>query len=134
MNNQGWGLNELLVGCGIIGMALIVSSFLISRNFQKLGLEMKNDSPSVTYTYKELEEKLEKECKKYIDKQHLTLETGSTMKIEWDTLKENGFSEKRVDQNGNECMGYVVFSKNADEEYHAYITCGDDYQTYGYKN
>ncbi len=38
LNNNGWGLTEMLVLCAILLIALFVAAYLIYRLYQSLGL------------------------------------------------------------------------------------------------
>ena len=38
LNNNGWGLTEMLVFCAILLIALFVAAYLIYRLYQSLGL------------------------------------------------------------------------------------------------
>ena len=133
MNNKGWGLNEMLICCGLLGIAFIVAVALIEQNFKDLSDSLKENTVE-THTYEQIESSFVQSSMKYIEDQNIEMENGSTIKITNDTLLHNGYIKKMYDKNENLCDGYVVFSKEKGKyTYSPYIKCGSSYQTEGFK-
>lgn len=134
MNNKGWGLNEMLICCGLLGIAFLVVIVLIEQNFKNL-VNAEDQGFNQTYTYSQIEKSLIVASTNYLEDQRLEIEDGSTLKITMSTLLEKGYIQNLYDKNNNLCTGYVVYSKDRhDYSYKPYVKCGSDYKTDGYMN
>lgn len=131
IGNQGFGLNEVLIGCSILAMALIVSVALINENFKDLEPVFSNVTQS--YTYKEMEQKMVEAATKYAEEESIS---NGGVKITTQTLQRKSYLPRLLDPKdvNVECTGYVIYIKNNNQyTFEPYIKCEDSYQTEGYR-
>lgn len=135
MNNRGWGLNEMLLYCGLLGIAFIIVIVLVEQNFKSLVTNPTDLGEEQVYTHKQIENNLIVASTKYLENQDIEIQNGSTIKITTKILKENNYIGDLYDTNHELCTGYIIYSKQDDGySYNPYIKCGNIYQTKGYIN
>lgn len=122
LNNRGWGTMQMfLLSLGLL-IALIVAIFFISQLYGSLDNSKKNSH------YFSMENDLVNAAQRYISNNNI--EIIDEMNVSYYTLKENGYISNFVDENGNECNGYVrVYKLNLIPQYKSYITCSN-YRTF----
>lgn len=140
MNNKAFALNDLLIGLGIIGFALILVTVLLQSKFKEVDALLRNDAGEesksesfITYTYEDMETELISSATKYMEHK---MEEGSSyknhFKITMDTLVEYGLYTSVKDPKNPEenCEGYVMFQKKGlTISYTPYLKCGKNYET-----
>ena len=85
-----------------------------------------------TKVYKDLESKIIKAEKIYVDEKFLYPDKGDTLKTSADELMENGYLDN-LEISGKPCKGYaIVEMDNTVYEYKGYVSC-DKYKTSGYE-
>lgn len=115
LNNKGWGTMEMLLLCGGLLIALLVSVFFISKLYSSFGKPVINN-------YVELEAKLVDAGKKYIADN--AIEVKDTFKVNSEILKIDGYLKELKDSNGNECTGYVrANNENGIIKYYGFVKC-----------
>lgn len=136
MNNKGWGLSTMMVLCGIIGFALIVSAVIYQNAFHDEILPSQPDSNNngvVTTSYKEMETKLVESAIKYTEKYYPNLKENDTIYVSVKQLQVEKLLEELVDSRSNVCSGYISFQNtNGNILYKPYLKCGTAYTTDGY--
>lgn len=132
LNNEGWGLNNMLWLCAILIIALFISISIFNSTFGKNGIVtyMTNNNTNTTsnFTYSEIEEEMVESAIKYLKDNQITFNNDIEYTITLNDLIKNDYM-KRVVINDKECSGYVVISKNKK----AYLKC-QNYITDGYIN
>lgn len=154
LNNRGWGLQELLVGLGVLFFCLLLIVSLINRNFKQLGDtinridQSKQDKSPTTEeenpkteekefrSYKEIEISLISAAKKYSEDIYGDdLQEGDNITVTVRSLIREQYLEKISDLEDENviCSGYVTFSKHGNHvSYNPYLKCGNHYKTSGY--
>lgn len=137
LNNRGWGLNEMLIYCGILLFFLMIAIFFIIQLSNSLGDKFKS---SITggITYSMVESNVENAAASYIEKYYneeigtgtITITVDNLLK--YDMLSET--SLKPMYEN-NACNGYALVNKEKDELIiRSYIKCSnyesDDYESW----
>lgn len=150
LDNSGWGLQELIMGLGILFFCLLLIVSLINRNFRNLSNQ---DDQSATNpqptdpnkpveenrdysSYQEIEVTLKKAAEKYKTKVYGNeLQEGDNITVTLHSLVQNHYLEEVHDIKDKNiiCSGYVTFRKNANQvTYNPYLKCGKKYKTKGY--
>ncbi len=127
MNNRGWGLNEMLVLCFILVVALFISATMFQNIINK------TDNSNVNYDakYQALEVELTNASKTYF-KAHFDPDTNTVMVvITVSQLLKDGSLDHFKDPKDSSisCSGYVIKEENT---YTPYITCGNNYSSLNY--
>lgn len=151
LNNRGWGLQELLVGIGILLFCLLLIVSLINRNFRRLSESMGNNSTNNSteqkrpvqneekeeYTsYKDIETAMKKAAREYnaaIYGEDLQEDDNITVTLK--SLIRDNYIEPVHDIKDSKvtCSGYVTFIKERNKvTYSPYLKCGSRYTTKGY--
>ncbi len=147
LNNRGWGLQELLVGLGVLFFCLLLIVSLINRNFKQLGDTLNRENSQTTnqrpvteekefQSYKDIEASLTKAAREYNEDIYGDdLQEGDNITVTVRSLIREQYLEKIVDLEDEDitCSGYVTFSKRGNHvSYSPYLKCGSHYQTNGY--
>lgn len=135
LNNHGWGLNEMLIYCGILLFFLMVAIFFIVQLSNSLGDTFKS-SVSGDITYSMVEENIKSATSSYIEKYYKedigtgTITVSVDNLLKYDMLSES--SIKPTDEK-NACKGYALVKKENNELIiDSYIKC-DNYETDNYQ-
>lgn len=134
MNEEGWGFKDMFWFLAIICVALLLAMMLYNRTFSDLF-----DSSSGEYsgeTYSDIESDLEKTAHTYTDNYYYKiLEDGDEGYITIRDMQDKNLlsSVKDIKDENISCSGYVYFEKHESTMYKAYLKCGDNYETAGYK-
>lgn len=124
LNNRGWSTTEMLLLSGGLFIALLVAIFFISKLYGSLELSTANNQ------YVDLENKLERAAKDYINKNNIIVT--DELRISLNTLKSGDFITDLKDKDGNDCNGYVtVVDINERYYYSSFISC-ENYKTTNY--
>lgn len=123
MNNQGWGLREMIILSAIILFFVILESILISNLYSKLEMPETN-KPSSSLTYTQIEENLKQASKQYYKKYKTDI--GNIILSE-DLIKSGYLKKNKLSTSNDTCEGYVII----DEDFMPFITCAN-YETEGY--
>lgn len=147
LDKGGWGLQELLVGLGVLFFCLLLIVSLINRNFKQLGDALsRNEHPEQDkkpateekdfHSYKEMEISLTNAAKKYNEDIYGDdLQEGDNITVTVRSLIREQYLEKMVDLEDDNitCSGYVTFLKHGTHvSYSPYLKCGSHYKTSGY--
>lgn len=154
LNNRGWGLQELVIGIGILFFCLLLIVSLINRNFKQLeanlngssGTSQSNGSTTQNrpveeekenYTsYKSIEKAMTEAAKEYnADIYGADLQEGDKLTVTLNSLVRDNYLEKIYDIKDESivCSGYVTFIKDGSNvTYSPYLKCGSKYTTKGY--
>ena len=125
LNNNGWGLKEMIILCCLLLFFFIVAIYFIHAFYSSLGLQVKSDSDNVdVIIYHEMEEKLENAAEAYI------LENGfGYSMVSAQTLIKTGYISSLNDPASDEkCHGYVNINGDV---FDGYLSC-PNYVTEGY--
>lgn len=126
MNNKGWGLQEMLVLSLILIVALLISYFILSRNFNFLVTEA---SQTYKEEYSSYESKLTQQAKNYVKIKYPN-RANDLVVVTYNKLKLENYIEEMYDPANNlECNGYVLVKG---ERFTTYLKCGSNYKTRGY--
>lgn len=151
LDNRGWGLQELLVGIGILLFFLLLMVSLINQNFRRLSETMGNNSGNNSteqkrpikedekeeYTsYKDIETAMKKATREYNgDIYGEELQEGDHITVTLKSLIRDQYMEPVYDIKDAKvaCSGYVTFIKERNNvTYSPYLKCGSRYMTKGY--
>lgn len=138
MNEEGWGLKDVLIFLAIISVALLVSMVIYRKTFTEIFDNRKSANSFSSETYADIETNLERIARTYTDNYYYkALENGDEGVVTIrDMQAENLLTEvKDIENDKTNCTGYVRFRKEASvTNYTAYLNCGDNYQTEGYQS
>ena len=137
LNNHGWGLNEMLIYCGVLLFFLMIAIFFIIQLSNSLGDTFKS---SITggITYSMVEDNVENATASYIEKYYnKEIGTGTITVMVDNLLKYNMLSEsslKPMDED-DACGGYALVKKENEEiVIRSYIKCSkyksEDYESW----
>ena len=134
MNNEGWSLNSLLAGLGVLTFALVFAVVLYDAKIKEIGKQIgtiekveKND-----YTYIDMEKDLVSAGEAYLKQEYGKHVPEGTMRIQMDTLVENNLYEKPYDLKNKlqTCTGYVTIEVEKNHiNYYPYLKCGKNYES-----
>ncbi len=128
LNKNGWGLREMLVLSGVLGIFLIVAIYYIYTLYDSLDEEV-----TINYYY-DLEEKLENQARVYLDDYYDENLNSDYITITRSVLNTYNLDVNLLDLDGNACSGYVKANKTrGNVNIDAYISCRD-YITDGYES
>ena len=133
MNEEGWGLKEVLIFIVIVFLCIFISMTVYNKTFGDLfgsGDNYKDE------TYEDIEAELENTAKTYTDNYYnKVLENGDEGIVTIRDMQGEGLltAVKDINNNSINCSGYVEFkTTNSKTKYTTYLKCGDNYQTKGY--
>lgn len=142
LNNKGWGLQELLLGIGILFFGLLIVVSLINRNFKRLAPPVPTESDQKRpvqkeyESYKEIEAAMKKAAIQYNKTIYgADLQEGDNITVTLKSLVRDDYIEQVYDIKDSKivCSGYVTFIKeNNKVTYSPYLKCGKKYKTKGY--
>ena len=149
LNNKGWGLQELMVGLGILFFSLLLIVILINKNFKDLEntLYKKDDKTNQTQnrpstseenysSYNEIEKIMIAAAKEYNnDIYGASLQEEDNLTVTVKSLVRDNYLEPITDIKDESitCSGYVTFiKKGVNVTYSPYLKCGTKYTTKGY--
>ena len=115
MNNNGFGLKEMIIFSCALFICLIFTAISIVHFYKDL------DQSQASLHYSALENELLEVGKQYIKKNKKT-------KVTSKVLIEEEYIEQLKDENGENCTGYVRYSFG---DYYSYIKCSE-YKTENY--
>lgn len=119
LNNNGWGLQVMMLFILVLMIALVIVYIMVNRNFSDI----------VGYDYKSEETKVIVALKKYYKNNDIKINNGEEKIVSTKKLKE-----EKLLTDFNKCSGYgLLKNKNGKIIYDAYIRC-DKYITDGYIN
>lgn len=136
MNNQGWSLNTLLAGLGVLTFALVFSVVLYDVKIKDAGKELEIDSTQeekkVKYTYTDMEKDLVSASKDYLKEEYGKHIPEGSMRISLETLTQEGFYEIPHDPvyPAQKCTGHVTVEVEKNHiSYQPYLKCGKYYES-----
>ncbi len=147
MNNEGWGLKIMLLFVAILCIALMISIYLIQKNFSFLLAEDPfkntntnnniNENVTVKKTYSGIEKELIAGAKKYIKEVYNdSADEADFLKIKISSMQKKGLlgTINDIKDKNIVCSGYVACRKEEDNSisYEPYLKCGNKYTTKGY--
>lgn len=138
LNNKGWSFKEMLAIMLVLVICLLLATFYVYRLYSQIDKpiiqeennikkeqEQKENKPS----YQDLEIKLKEQAIYYIEN-IFNGEISSMFIITLNDLKEEGL----IDDNFNDCDGYVKVMIGEDKhEYDPYLKC-DNYESKNYSD
>lgn len=132
MNQNGWGIREVLMFVCVLSLALLVTMVMYNKTFGQLF----SDSSSSKSSYSSLEGELKDAGRTYTDNfYYKVLESGDDDYVTSDELIDKNIIKPLKDPNNGRisCQGYVHFyKKDSVTVYDSYLKCGDAYETKGY--
>lgn len=147
MNNEGWGLRVMLLFVALLCIALMISIYLIQKNFSFLLADNPskninnnnniNENVIVKKTYSGIEKEMVASAKKYIKKVYNdNADEADFLKIKVSSMQSEGLlgTINDIKDKVIVCSGYVACRKEGDNSlsYEPYLKCGDKYTTKGY--
>ena len=146
MNNEGWGLRIMLLFVAILCVALMISIYLIQRNFSFMLAEDPykfkekdniNENVTVKKTYSGIEKEMISSAKKYVKKIYNdNPEEADFLKIKVSSMQKEGLlgTINDIKDKAIVCSGYVSCRMEEDNSlsYEPYLKCGKKYTTKGY--
>lgn len=128
MNNKGWSLNEMLVLCLVLIIALFIAAIFINNVVDDLN-NPNNQNKDYTAAYIAKEALMVSAAKEYWNDNEPNLNDG-TLTITVKTLIAKDYLTVIKDPQDSSltCTGYVIISNN----YAPYLICGANYMTSGY--
>lgn len=135
MNNQGWSLNSLLAGLGVLTFALVFSIVLYDAKLRKVGEQLTSGSTKESknnYSYSDIEKDLVSACEAYLKEEYGKHIPEGSMRISIDTLVEENFYDIVYDpiHPKQKCTGYVTIEVQDNySSYHPYLKCGNHYES-----
>lgn len=134
MNEEGWGLKEVLIFIVIVFLCIFISMTVYNKTFGDLfgSGDSYNDE-----TYEDVEAQLENTAKTYTDNYYgKALENGDEGIITIRDMQGEGLltQVKDIKNDSINCSGYVKFKTNNKQTiYTTFLKCGENYQTKGYQ-
>ena len=130
IDNRGFGIQSMMIAVLVLMMCLVLISAFANKVFNNISNEETN------YTdYMEIEEKVEQATKKYQQKYYNNILDGDEIKVSLKSLQNEGFIDILKDNKNNICDGYAyIIGKENKVIYNAYIRCGNEYKTKGFKD
>ena len=148
MNNEGWGLRLMLLFVAILCIALMISIYLIQRNFSFMLAEDPykfknnnnnnvNENVTVKKTYSGIEKEMVASAKKYVKKVYNdNPDEADFLKVKVSSMQKEGLlgTINDIKDKNIVCSGYVSCRKEEDNSlsYEPYLKCGKKYTTKGY--
>ncbi len=136
LNNYGWGLNQMLIYCGILLFFLVIAVFFIVQLSNSLGDAIKS-SFSENITYQTVEQNIENATYSYMEKYYQEeIGTGTITVTAQNLIKYNILTEELLKPTEEKvsCNGYALVKKENDVlVVSPYINC-NNYTTEGYQS
>ena len=130
IDNRGFGIQSMMIAVLVLMMCLVLISAFANKVFNNISNEETNSTD-----YIEIEEKVEQATKKYQQKYYNNILDGDEIKVSLKSLQNEGFSDILKDNKNNICDGYAyIIGKENKVIYNAYIRCGNEYKTKGFKD
>lgn len=138
MNEEGWGLKDVLIFLAIVALCLLVSMVIYKKTFTQLFYGTSGGITDIDReTYQSVETDLEKTAHTYTDNYYYKiLEDGDSGYVTIRNMQDKKLLKvvKDIEDDNVICSGYVYFNKiGVVTNYDAYLKCGDNYQTEGYE-
>lgn len=130
IDNRGFGIQSMMIAVLVLMMCLVLISAFANKVFNNISNEETNSTD-----YIEIEEKVEQATKKYQQKYYNNILDGDEIKVSLKSLQNEGFIDILKDNKNNVCDGYAyIIGKENKVIYNAYIRCGNEYKTKGFKD
>ena len=130
IDNRGFGIQSMMIAVLVLMMCLVLISAFANIVFNNISNEETNSTD-----YIEIEEKVEQATKKYQQKYYNNILDGDEIKVSLKSLQNEGFIDILKDNKNNICDGYAyIIGKENKVIYNAYIRCGNEYKTKGFKD
>lgn len=130
IDNRGFGIQSMMIAVLVLMMCLVLISAFANKVFNNISNEETNSTD-----YIEIEEKVEQATKKYQQKYYNNILDGDEIKVSLKSLQNEGFIDILKDNKNNICDGYAyIIGKENKVIYNAYIRCGNEYKTNGFKD
>ena len=130
IDNSGYGIQSMMIAVLVLMMCLVLISAFANKVFNNISNEETNSTD-----YIEIEEKVEQATKKYQQKYYNNILDGDEIKVSLKSLQNEGFIDILKDNKNNICDGYAyIIGKENKVIYNAYIRCGNEYKTKGFKD
>ena len=134
MNQEGWGLKDVILFLVIILLAIVIAMFIYNRTFNNLFAGIDNKAPKETYS--DIEQNIAHNARTYTDNYYSkALENGDSGVVTVRAMQQVRLLQSVKDiKTKKNCSGYVLFAKtNGVTNYEPYLKCSN-YQTKGYKS
>lgn len=136
LNNHGWGLNQMLIYCGILFFFLLVAIFFIIQLSNSLGDALKG-SLSDNVSYATVEENVKNSAVLYMNEYYKNEIGTGTITVTVDNLLKYKMLEESdliPSDEKTSCKGYALVKKeNSSIIVTPYISCLN-YETNGYQS
>lgn len=130
IDNRGFGIQSMMIAVLVLMMCLVLISAFANKVFNNISNEETNSTD-----YMEIEEKVEQATKKYQQEYYNNILDGDEIKVSLKSLQNEGFIDILKDNKNNICDGYAyIIGKENKVIYNAYIRCGNEYKTKGFKD
>lgn len=130
IDNRGFGIQSMMIAVLVLMMCLVLISAFANKVFNNISNEETNSTD-----YMEIEEKVEQATKKYQQKYYNNILDGDEIKVSLKSLQNEGFIDILKDNKNNICDGYAyIIGKENKVICNAYIRCGNEYKTKGFKD
>ena len=130
IDNRGFGIQSMMIAVLVLMMCLVLISAFANKVFNNISNEETNSTD-----YIEIEEKVEQATKKYQQEYYNNILDGDEIKVSLKSLQNEGFIDILKDNKNNICDGYAyIIGKENKVIYNAYIRCGNEYKTKGFKD
>lgn len=130
IDNRGFGIQSMMVAVLVLMMCLVLISAFANKVFNNISNEENNRTD-----YSKIEEKVEQATKKYQQKYYNNILDGDEIKVSLKSLQNEGLIDTLKDDKNNVCDGYAyIIGKENKVIYNAYIRCGNEYKTKGFKD
>lgn len=127
LNQNGWGVMEMLVLVGVLALFLLLTIYLITSFANAFYKEAK------TTDYSKLEKKLENQTLIYLNDYYKGMLTSEGMIVTKEVLINNGLDGEIIDNGGFYCDGYAFATKSRGIiVIKPYVSCRN-YETDGYE-
>lgn len=135
MNNEGWSLNTLLAGLGVLTFALVFSIVLYDAKIREVGerfAKSNSKEQDTVYSYIDMEKDLVSASKNYLKEEYGKHVPEGSIRISMDTLVDEGFYDGVYDPKDKKqkCTGYVrIEVEEHHSSYYPYLKCGKNYES-----
>lgn len=122
LNNQGWGLREMLLLCAILLFCVLLVATLINNLYE--GLASGNNNTTSSNAYTKVERSLASAARIYSRR----YEVSNNLIISEDLLDVGYITEEELMVEDDVCTGYVLVNE---DKFTPFISC-QNYETEGY--
>lgn len=135
MNNQGWGLKTMIIFCGVLAIAIVISGVLATSIINR-ALNKNKEKLDYTQAYLNREEAVKVAATTYFKDKNSEYDEFLFINIPVNELIKKDYLEVIKDPQDNtiECSGYVLITYKKALKYDPFIACGDKYTTAGYSS